>query len=227
MTRRLPALLLTVLLACAPAAPLHAAPGLPPAIQSQVDRAVLDYESGRLAEAREAFTRLAARGVPAAEYNLGVMHLRGETPRASLAEAARLIERAALGGFITAQLMMGRGLETGAFGSAPDIAKAVGWYEVAARNGSPEAQVELATAYYLGRGKPRDNGEAARWFLEAAKAGDPSAQYLLASMYEKGEGLTCDLRLARYWYNAAATSGDAAAALKVREIDAKLAAEPC
>ena len=50
---------------------------------------------------------------------------------------------------------------------------------------------------------------------------------MLASMYEKGEGLSCDLRLARYWYHAAATSGDAAAALKVREIDAKLAAEPC
>ena len=225
MTHWLPALLLLLVAAC-PAA-VHAAPALPPAIQAEVDRAVLDYASGRLAQAREAFEQLAARGVPAAEYNLGVMHLQGQVPRASPAEAARLIERAALGGFVTAQLMLGRGLELGQFGAAPDIGKAVGWYEVAARNGSPEAQVELATAYYLGRGKSRDNAEAARWFLEAAKAGDPGAQYMLASMYEKGEGLSCDLRLARYWYHAAATSGDAAAALKVREIDAKLAAEPC
>lgn len=227
MTRRLPALLLTAVLAGLPAAALHAAPELPPAVQAEVDRAVLDYDGGRIAAAREAFERLAARGVPAAEFNLGVMHLRGELPGASPRQAERLIERAALGGFVTAQLMLGRGHEAGQFGAAPDIAKAVGWYEVAARNGSPEAQVELATAFYLGRGRPRDNAEAARWFLEAAKAGDAGAQYLLASMYEKGEGLACDLRLARYWYYAAATSGDAAAALKVREIDAKLAAEPC
>lgn len=224
-----PRLLPLLLSACMLALPAvgTCSPELPPAVQAEVDRAVLDYEGGRLDAARAAFERLAARGVPAAEYNLGVMHLRGEMPGASPAEAARLIERAALGGLVTAQLMLGRGLELGSFGAPPDIPKAVGWYEVAARNGSPEAQVELATAYYLGRGKTLYRAEAARWYLEAAKAGDPGAQYMIASMYETADGVACDLRLARYWYAEAAAAGDPAAALKVREIDAKLNAESC
>ena len=41
----------------------------------------------------------------------------------------------------------------------------------AAEAGSSEAQVEFGTAWYLGRGRPRDSARAAHWFREAAKAG--------------------------------------------------------
>ena len=54
---------------------------------------------GRLDPARKAFETLAGRGVPAAQYNLAVMHLRGEMPRSDAKQAARLMASAAQGGF--------------------------------------------------------------------------------------------------------------------------------
>ena len=58
--------------------------GLPAAAAdapTPLEAAVQAYDSGRLAQAREAFLRLSREGVAAADYNLAVMHLRGEMPR--------------------------------------------------------------------------------------------------------------------------------------------------
>ena len=212
----------TLLGACTVA---RAAPPLPAAVQNELDFAVLDYESGRLDKARQAFASLAARQVPAAEFNLALMHLRRELPRPDLAQARALLERAARGGFVTAQLMLARTLETGELGQR-DLVRAHDWYARAAEAGEIDAQLAMGTAHYLGRGRPKDPAQAAHWFREAAKGGEVGAMYLLASMYEQGDGVSPDLRLARYWYAAAASNGDEAAPGKLKEIDAKLAAQP-
>ncbi len=202
-----------------------AAGALPPALQSELDRAVLDYESQRLDAARRGFESLARRNVPAAQYNLAMLHLRGEMPRPDEAEAVRLLIRAAQSGFVTAQVMLGELHENGR--AVPrDLVLAHQWYEVAATAGSVSAQVAMGTAYFLGRGRPKDMAAAARWYREAAKGGDVGAQYLLASMYERGDGVALDLRLARYWYGVAASQGDEAAPGKVRQLDAQMARPP-
>lgn len=207
-----------VLLLCAGLA--QAAP-LSEALQAQLDRAVLDYESGRHAQARRVFESLAKRHVPAAEFNLALMHLQGDVPRPDRAQARRLLERSAKGGFVTAQLLLAQQLENAGFGGPRDVAAANRWYEQAARAGSVEGQVAMGTAYYLGRGAPKDPARAAQWYREAAKGGDIGAMYLLASMYEQGDGVERDLRLARYWYEAAARGGDEAAPGKVKELDSR------
>ena len=194
----------------------------PPALQSQLDAAVIDYESGRLDAARLAFEALSRRGHPAADYNLAVMHLKNQLPQPSRQRAEQLLTRSARAGFVTAQLMLGRALENGDFGRR-DLRLAHQWYEVAAESGSVEAQVAMGTAYYLGRGRAKDAVRAAQWFREGAKGGDLGAMYLLASMYEQGDGLELNLRLARYWYDIAARYGDEAAPAKVKELDARLA----
>jgi TPR repeat protein len=196
---------------------------LTPVLQAKLDQAVATYEAGRLRPAQAAFEALARREVPAAEYNLAVMHLRAEVPRPDRALALRLLQRAAGGGFVTAQLMLGRGLEAGEFGPR-DLQRAHQWYERAALAGDTDAQVAMGTAFYLGRGRPKEPAQAVHWFREAAKGGDVGAMYLLASMMEQGDGVERDLRLARYWYDAAARSGDPAAPGKVKEIDLRLAA---
>lgn len=196
-----------------------------PALQAELDRAVQTYEAGKLGPARDAFLSLARRHVHAAEYNLAVMHLRGELPKHSRQEARRLLERAASSGFVTAQLMLAQGLENGDLGRR-DLATAHRWYAAAAKGGSVDAQVAMGTAHYLGRGAPKDPERAAHWFREAAKGGDVGAMYLLASMYEQGDGVERDLRLARYWYDSAARAGDPAAPGKLQQIDALLAATP-
>jgi TPR repeat protein len=210
-------LLLSLALAAAALA-TQAAPPLSPATQAQLDRAVIDYESGRIDEARDVFEALSRRGVPAADFNLAVMHVKRQLRDASLARAEELLLRAARGGFVRAQLMMGQSLENGLLGRR-DLREAHDWYELAAQAGSAEGQLAMGTAHYLGRGRPKDAARAAHWYREAAKAGDVGAAYILASMYEQGDGVEQDLRLARYWYQRAADGGDDAAPYKVRELE--------
>ncbi len=212
-------LVLVLLTELQPAAAGASAAALPPALQAGLDRALLDYGSGRLQPAARAFQHLARQEVPVAQYNLAVMHLRQELPGASPLQARRWMQRAANAGFVTAQHGLGQALESGAFGRR-DLVLAHDWYQRAAEAGSVDAQLALGTAYYLGRGRAADSAQAAHWFREAAKGGDVGAMYLLASMYEKGAGIAADRRLARYWYAAAAAQGDEAAPGKVKDLDA-------
>jgi TPR repeat protein len=216
---------LTAAAAPQPAEPLSDSVPLTPALQARVDAAVAHYEAGRLAQAARDFGWLAQRAVPAAQFNLGVMHLRGELPGASRSEAERWLLLAARGGFVTAMFTLGRALEGGALGRR-DLGAAHDWYEAAAERGSVDAAVAMGTAFYLGRGRTRDAAAAAHWYREAAKGGDIGAQYLIASMYESGEGVAQDLRLALHWYRAAARQGDDAAPAKVREIEQRMGEKP-
>ncbi len=189
----------------------------------QLDAAVAAYEQGRLKTARIAFEKLAQQRVPAADYNLAVMHLRGEMTRSRPGEALRLMTRAAEAGFVTAMAGLGELYERGAPGIPANAERARHWHERAADAGSVESQLTVATAHYLGRGAPLDKSIAARRYRQAAQAGDVGAQYLYAAMLETGDGIPQDLNEARYWYAAAARSGDDAAPFKVKELDAKLA----
>lgn len=190
----------------------------------RIEDAVAAYERGDLAAARTAFKRLGLEGVAAADYNLAVMHLRGELPNASRMEALRLMTRAAEAGFVTGLYGLAQLHELGQAGLTVDLVQANRWYLRAAEAGSVDGQVAIGTAHYLGRGAPKDLARAARWFRIAAQGGDVGAMYLYASMVESGDGVDRDLNEARYWYGAAARNGDDAAPSKVRELDARLAA---
>ncbi len=196
---------------------------LPAQAADSLPAAVAAYQRGDLARARTAFTQLAAQGVAAADYNLAVMHLRRELPRASDREALRHMTRAAEAGFVTAMVGLAELHEQGRTGLAVDLGQAVHWQRRAAESGSVDAQVALATAHYLGRGAQKDPALAARWYRIAAQGGDVGAMYLYASMLESGDGIERDLAEARYWYAAAARNGEPGAELKAKEVDARLA----
>lgn len=187
-----------------------------------LDAAIEAYEQGELATAHSAFLRLSRAGVAAAHYNLAVMHLRGEVPGASPAQALKLMSRAAEAGFVTAMVGVAQLHEQGRAGAPVDLVQANRWYRRAAEAGSVDAQVAIGTAHYLGRGAAKDAVQAARWFRIAAQGGDVGAQYLIASMYEAGDGVERDLKEARYWYSVAARNGDDAAPIKVKELDARI-----
>ena len=139
-----------------------------------MDAALAAYEAGDLKTAAKGFGALSAKRQPLADYNLAMMHLRGELPRPDPQIARRLLERAAAAKLVRAELALGQLYEQGVLGK-PDLAKANQWYERAAAHGSADAQVALATAFYLGRGAARDMSRAAHWFREAAKGGDVGA----------------------------------------------------
>ena len=199
---------------------------LPAGATTPLDAAMAAYARGDFARARVAFTRLSSQGVPAADYNLAVMHLRRELPHPSEREAVRLMTRAAEAGFVTAMVGLADLHETGRAGVPKDLALAVQWQRRAAEGGSADAQVALATAHYLGRGTPKNAALAAHWYRIAAQGGDAGAMYLYASMVERGDSVARDLAEARDWYAAAARGGEAGAAEKAREIDLKLAPPP-
>jgi uncharacterized protein len=188
----------------------------------RLDAALAAYQRGDFAAARLAFERLARGGVPAADYNLAVMHLRGERPDASPREALRLMVRAAEAGFVTAMVGLGELHERGETPLARDLPQSVLWFRRAAEAGSVEGQLAVATAHYLGRGAALDRALAARWYRLAAQQGDGGAMYLFASMCESGDGIPRDLAEARYWYAAAARNGEVGAAEKAKAIEKKL-----
>ena len=184
--------------------------------------ALARYERGEFAAARAAFERLAREGVPAADYNLAVMHLRRERPDASPLEAQRLMTRAAEAGFVSAMVGLGELHERGEPPLVRDLMRSVLWYRRAAEAGSLEGQLAVATAHYLGRGAAVDKPRAARWYRLAAQQGDGGAMYLFASMCEAGDGIERDLAEAHYWYAAAARSGEVGAAEKARALEVNL-----
>ena len=56
-------------------------------------------------------------------------------------------------------------------------------------SGDADAQFEVALAYHLGLGVPRDEEEAIRWFRAAAIQGDSAAMNNLGVMHYHGEGV--------------------------------------
>jgi len=182
-------------------------------------QAVELHEAGRHAEARRAFEQLwQQQRLPAAAFNLGVLHLQAPGKARRTALAMRYLQAAADAGFVTAQFTLGRIHEEGLAGPR-DLAKALEWYERAAEAGSPEARLAAATAHYLGRGTTRSAARAMHWYKAAAQAGDGDAAYIVAAMFEHGDGVPPDLQTALPWYELAAASGDIAARARLRALN--------
>lgn len=58
-----------------------------------------------------------------------------------------------------------------------------------AEQGDINAQCDLASMYYIGKGIPQNNAEALKWYKKAAEKGHPVAQFGLGVMYSEGEGV--------------------------------------
>jgi uncharacterized protein len=155
-------LLLGLLLGLALATTARAAAPAAPATEPALNQALAIYQRGDLAGARQAFERLAALGVPAADYNLAVMHLRAELQPASSAEAVRLMERAASRGFVTAMVGLAQLHERGEVNGRRDLPAAMAWYRRAAEAGSVEARPRTRPRQPTGTAKPPSVARSAR-----------------------------------------------------------------
>ena len=103
-----------------------------PGVASMTEDAA--YEAVRLA---------AAQGHALAQHELGLMHRAGKGVPRSEERCLELWRTAADGGLAAAQFDMGRCYAYGYLGVAVDEARAVGWYEMAARQGHSGAADEL------------------------------------------------------------------------------------
>jgi TPR repeat protein len=72
---------------------------------------------------------------------------------------------------------------------------------------STQRAIELAAAYFTGRGVTQDEKQAAYWYEKAAEAGDPEAQKQIGYFYEVGLGVPADPARAAHWYQLSAANG--------------------
>ncbi len=92
------------------------------------------------------------------------------------------------------------------------------WLIVAARNGSVEAQTDLAKRYFYGIDFPENQDRAFEWFSKAASNNCPEAQYFLGEVYTADEFVDYDIEKALTWYERSAENGNKWAQLALFDI---------
>ena len=152
--------------------------------------------------------RDAARGIPAASYNLGVWYLQAEGPSRDPAAALAAFETAANAGFAPAMSALGY-LYLRAQGVDYDDARAAEWFLRAAEHDLPEARYRLGEMRAAGYGLEQDSSTGRADFEIAARTGHPGAMSQLAYCLETGIGGEADAAAATRWYGRAALAGDA------------------
>jgi hypothetical protein len=124
----------------------------------------------------EQLRQFAAKGDPAACFELGDRLMDGTDLKQDYVQARALFQVAAQGGVADAWFRLGKMFHDGLGGSL-DYGQAFEYYTEAARLGVPEAQFNLGAMLVSGRGVKRDYTEGLAWLIVAGKSGvDPSAE---------------------------------------------------
>ena len=163
----------------------------------------------------------AAKGKPAAEYEVGVRLVEGNSAPVNAEEGLRWLRRAAKSGIIPAHLWIGSLYEKGQ-GVEKDLTLARTHYMAAAEKGNAKAMHNLAVLYAEGIDGRRDYKMASRWFQRAAERGIADSQYNLAVLLMRGIGIDQSHQEAYKWFALAALQGDREAARHRDDIGSKL-----
>ena len=107
-------------------------------VAADVPAGLQAFRNGDYATAYREWKPAAERGQPDAQYNLGVLYMKGLGVRSDRQEAFRWFRLAADQGLAQAQFEVGRIREQG-WGVAPDYAEAQRWYLLAAQQGDSAA----------------------------------------------------------------------------------------
>lgn len=132
-------------------------------------------------------------------------------------KAIPLYEQAANAGYNLAQNNLAVAYQNGTEKMAPDIGKAIYWYEKAAETFAPAAFV-LGRIYDVGNYVPQDLQKAAEYYLKAANLGDSLAMYNLGTMYLNGEGVDKNTDKGIYYLKKAAEKGEPHAVSMLKSI---------
>jgi uncharacterized protein len=89
-----------------------------------------------------------------------------------------------------------------------DYREALNWFQLAARQGSSEAEVSLAFLYVMGLGVEKNASQAVHWYRLAAEQGNPDGEFNMGVSYLSGQGVEQDQTLARKWLSSALAHGE-------------------
>ena len=161
---------------------------------------------GNYATAYRLWKPLAEQGHSGAQFNLGLMHYKGQGVPQDHAEAARWHRKAGEQGLAPAQFILGMMYNKG-LGVPQDHAEEARWYRKAGEQGHASAQFNLGMMHYKGQGVPQDHTEAALWWRKAAEQGNANAQINLGIMYKDGQGVAQDFAEALNWFEKGTEQG--------------------
>jgi TPR repeat protein len=183
----------------------------------------------------EQLRALAAEGLAAAQYRIGQAYENADGVVQSLSDAVYWYRLAAAQGNLAAQVRLGliyfveppapagltgSGEQEGALASSlaqffphgttvtQDFTEALRWNELAASQGSAEAQARLGHQYALGLGTTADVAAAEKWFRAAADHSNAEGQLGLGLLYAGSYGTAPDLSQAAHWLELAAASAN-------------------
>ena len=146
------------------------------------------FNAEEYADAFAWFEKAAIEGEADAAYNLATCYERGLGCDADDAKAARWLETAADAGLSKAQYALGtRRRREG------EYARGYALIDLAARQGLPEAEYEMADANARGLGVPVDAAAATAGFASAARKGHGNAMRCLAWHMIRGSGCDVDV----------------------------------
>ena len=118
------------------------------------------------------------------------------------------MKQAAENGSVDAQYTIGSMYFYGTSGVVIDKTAAIGWYKIAAENGSIFAAQQLFVIYNQGKGVVIDSIQADKWRRKAVENGDLATPYSMGIEYKHGgEGARIDLVEAAKWLRIAADRG--------------------
>lgn len=175
----------------------------PPGAVSGLDRAKVEYEAGRYAEAFPRFWRFAQSGNPEAMGFVGVMFLRGQGIGADPDSGIHWLREAAYRRDPQGMTTLGAAYQYGD-GVKRNLGRAREWYHKAADEKHwADAMRRLGTLYR----DEQDHATALTWFQNAVKAGSLDARIDAGELYERGQGIPQDLQAALCLYRTAAEAG--------------------
>ena len=172
------------------------------------ESALKNYHAGKYPEAFLLFQKVAEHGDASAQFNLGMMYVKGNGITLDMNQAVYWWQKAAEQGFANAQYNLGIMYADG-YGVAQDAKHAMYWYQKSAKQGYAAAQASFGMMYAQGKVVTRDVQQARYWWQKAAEQGNADAQSNLGVLYESGDGVSRDVRQAVHWYKKAAEQGDA------------------
>lgn len=143
-----------------------------------------------------------------AAAQLGYVYMNGLGVAADLSRARNWSNDASIMGNALGQDTLGRILQQGVAGSAPDYAGAYRQFSAAAAQGCALAQTDLGDLYSNGYGVERNYSTAMAWYKKAADQNDSMGENNLGSMYNWGTGVAKDPKQAAAWYMKAARQGN-------------------
>lgn len=155
------------------------------------------------AKALDHMRRAAEHGHAPAQADLAFAYFNGSDllPK-DLNQSAAWFGKAAAGGSVIAQCMLGDFYRNGWGGLQTDPERALGYYRKTATLAdrcAAKSQYALYVAYESGSGVKRDLKTATRWLKKSAEAKNPQAQATLGHNFVKGHGVARDEETGMDW----------------------------